>query len=75
MKDVIDKATVHALEYNADGSSQTFFAKLKAGEFQSTRCGSCGKVSRPRTGDCCVFCSYGDVKCPSMQEADKELTQ
>ncbi|MHA2389931.1 MAG: GDCCVxC domain-containing (seleno)protein, partial [Candidatus Hodarchaeales archaeon] len=22
----------------------------------------------PKQGDCCVFCSYGDVKCPPMQE-------
>ena len=31
------------------------------------QCGSCGTVSRPQVGDCCVFCSYGDAKCPSMQ--------
>ena len=39
------------------------------------QCGSCGTMSRPQSGDCCVFCSYGDVQCPSMQEVDKELTQ
>jgi hypothetical protein len=22
---------------------------------------------RPKPGDCCVFCSYGDMKCPPMQ--------
>jgi hypothetical protein len=22
---------------------------------------------RPKTSDCCVFCSYGSVKCPPVQ--------
>lgn len=30
-------------------------------------CPACGLVLRPRRGDCCVFCSYGSVKCPPMQ--------
>jgi hypothetical protein len=30
-------------------------------------CASCGARLRPRAGDCCVFCSYGSVKCPPMQ--------
>ena len=30
-------------------------------------CPACGLVMRPRRGDCCVFCSYGSVKCPPMQ--------
>ena len=24
-------------------------------------------VFRPKAGDCCVFCSYGSVKCPPIQ--------
>ncbi|HQU19657.1 MAG TPA: GDCCVxC domain-containing (seleno)protein [Fimbriimonadaceae bacterium] len=28
-------------------------------------CVACGAVSRPLSGDCCVFCSYGDVPCDS----------
>ena len=28
-------------------------------------CPSCKTVLRPKAGDCCVFCSYGDQKCPS----------
>ena len=31
-------------------------------------CESCKSVLRPRTGDCCVFCSYGSEKCPPIQE-------
>ena len=32
-------------------------------------CKGCGAVLRPKQGDCCVFCSYGSVKCPPMQAA------
>ena len=31
-------------------------------------CDSCGKTIHPEEGDCCVFCSYGDHECPSMEE-------
>lgn len=30
-------------------------------------CKGCGTLLKPRSGDCCVFCSYGSFKCPSMQ--------
>ena len=32
-------------------------------------CSGCGTVLRPKPGDCCVFCSYGDAPCPPIQEA------
>jgi hypothetical protein len=32
-------------------------------------CAKCGTVLRPKEGDCCVFCSYGDLPCPPVQEA------
>jgi len=31
-------------------------------------CRNCRTLLRPKQGDCCVFCSYGSVKCPSIQE-------
>ena len=31
-------------------------------------CPSCGAVLKPKPGDCCVFCSYGTVACPPVQE-------
>ncbi|MBE0620494.1 MAG: hypothetical protein IH605_07890 [Burkholderiales bacterium] len=31
-------------------------------------CGGCGALLRPRPGDCCVFCSFGSVKCPPIQQ-------
>ena len=30
-------------------------------------CKGCRKLLRPNAGDCCVFCSYGSVKCPPVQ--------
>ncbi|WP_343224444.1 GDCCVxC domain-containing (seleno)protein [Methylocystis rosea] len=32
-------------------------------------CKGCGALLRPKAGDCCVFCSYGNVPCPPIQEA------
>lgn len=34
-------------------------------------CRSCGAVLKPHPGDCCVYCSYGDVQCPPMQGQDQ----
>lgn len=31
-------------------------------------CESCKARLKPFTGDCCVFCSYGTVKCPPIQQ-------
>ena len=31
-------------------------------------CKECRKILRPKKGDCCVYCSYGDVPCPPIQE-------
>ena len=32
-------------------------------------CKGCGARLKPKSGDCCVFCSYGSVPCPSVQQA------
>ena len=32
-------------------------------------CRHCGELLRPLKGHCCVFCSYGDIACPPVQEA------
>ncbi|MCF6179759.1 MAG: hypothetical protein L3J63_10285 [Geopsychrobacter sp.] len=31
-------------------------------------CTGCGKLLKPLEGDCCVFCSYGDISCPPIQQ-------
>ncbi|MCL9809827.1 GDCCVxC domain-containing (seleno)protein [Flavobacterium luminosum] len=30
-------------------------------------CKNCKTRLRPLEGDCCVYCSYGSVKCPPIQ--------
>lgn len=35
------------------------------------QCTHCGTIMKPKPGDCCVFCSYGSVKCPPVQESGK----
>ncbi len=34
-------------------------------------CKGCGEKLKPKLGDCCVFCSYGSVPCPPVQEDGK----
>jgi hypothetical protein len=31
-------------------------------------CERCHEVLRPKPGDCCVYCSYGSIACPPMQQ-------
>ena len=31
-------------------------------------CENCKAVLKPNEGDCCVYCSYGTVPCPPIQE-------
>jgi hypothetical protein len=34
-------------------------------------CTSCHELLNAKKGDCCVFCSYGDVPCPSAQDSNR----
>jgi len=38
-------------------------------------CQGCGAVLRPNQGDCCVFCSFGSVPCPPVQETRRAGTE
>lgn len=31
-------------------------------------CRGCKTLLKPLAGDCCVFCSFGTVKCPPVQD-------
>ncbi|MEN8193798.1 MAG: GDCCVxC domain-containing (seleno)protein [Bacteroidota bacterium] len=31
-------------------------------------CENCKTVLKSKKGDCCVYCSYGTIPCPSIQE-------
>ncbi|MCW9032605.1 MAG: hypothetical protein OQJ97_00180 [Rhodospirillales bacterium] len=37
-------------------------------------CKGCGVVLKPKKGDCCVFCSYGTIPCPPIQEGSSCCT-
>jgi hypothetical protein len=32
-------------------------------------CPACDTRLSPKQGDCCVFCSYGTMSCPPVQQA------
>lgn len=34
-------------------------------------CRICNAVLRPLSGDCCIFCSYGNIPCPPVQITGK----
>ena len=34
-------------------------------------CPHCHAVLEPKPGDCCVFCSWGTVPCPPVQQAQR----
>ncbi len=38
-------------------------------------CKQCHSRLTPREGDCCVFCSYGSVPCPPVQQERKETVE
>lgn len=35
-------------------------------------CENCKAILKPKSGDCCVYCSYGTVTCPPIQNGDKK---
>jgi hypothetical protein len=34
-------------------------------------CEQCQTLLKPKHGDCCVYCSYGTVPCPPIQQDPK----
>lgn len=37
-------------------------------------CHGCGVKLRPNAGDCCIFCSFGTIPCPPIQETRADGT-
>jgi len=31
-------------------------------------CDNCKAVLKPKEGDCCIYCSFGTIPCPPIQE-------
>lgn len=34
-------------------------------------CNNCHQLLKPKEGDCCVYCSYGTMTCPLVQQGKK----
>ncbi|WP_370624266.1 GDCCVxC domain-containing (seleno)protein [Polynucleobacter sp. UB-Piko-W3] len=32
------------------------------------RCRACFNILKPKSGDCCIFCSFGDFDCTSAEQ-------
>ncbi len=47
--------------YKKEETMPTNFCQLKYA------CKNCDAILTPKAGDCCIFCSYGTVKCPPLQ--------
>ena len=52
------------------GHAQTLEMPANSCQFYH-ECAHCHVLLKAKKGDCCVFCSYGDVPCPPQQLAGK----
>ncbi|MCU0325851.1 MAG: hypothetical protein MUF45_11465 [Spirosomaceae bacterium] len=34
-------------------------------------CENCQQILKPKSGDCCVYCTYGTFPCPPIQENNR----
>ncbi|WP_305848947.1 GDCCVxC domain-containing (seleno)protein [Polynucleobacter sp. AP-Titi-500A-B4] len=32
------------------------------------RCPACKQILKPKSGDCCIFCSFGSLNCSSSEQ-------
>ena len=64
MKEVVLESTIKCPECN---HSKTETMPTTACQY-FYECNNCNKVLKPMLGDCCVYCSYGTVACPPIQE-------
>ena len=56
------KATVKALPNREEITMPTDNCVIRY------ECVNCKAIITPKKGDCCIFCSYGDVPCPPEQD-------
>ena len=64
MKDVILESTI-TCPYCGHAETETMPTDACQYFYE---CRGCGRLLRPKPGDCCVFCSYGSLPCPPVQE-------
>ena len=64
---------IHALQGVSltvhEGEIVTLIGSNGAGK--TTTINTISGILKPKEGDCCVFCSYGSVKCPPIQSEKK----
>ena len=70
-KELILKSTITCPEC---GHKETEWMQTDACQW-FYECKNCGAVLKPKKGDCCVFCSYGSVPCPPMQQGSDSCCQ
>lgn len=62
--------TVHTCTLTCPACAHAWTEAMPADACQIARdCPGCGVTLRPKAGDCCIFCSHGDVPCPPIQES------
>lgn len=69
MSDLILESTLTCPEC---GSLQAEIMPVDAWQWYF-ECRQCHAVLNPREDDCCVFCSYGSVPCPDVQQRNAEI--
>jgi uncharacterized OB-fold protein len=52
MKEIIDAATLAALDLHGDACTRELYARLRAGTLSSTRCRACGELAYPPRSFC-----------------------
>ncbi len=48
-------------------ASQQTAEMLDTGHSYAYQCDHCSEIIEKKEDSCCVYCSYGEVKCPSQQ--------
>ncbi|MCF6299860.1 MAG: hypothetical protein L3J52_01890 [Proteobacteria bacterium] len=64
MKDLIEKSEITCPKC---GFKETLAMPTDACQW-FYECPDCHELLDPLKGDCCVFCSYGSVACPPIQQ-------
>ena len=54
--------------YLEDIMSDLKITKNQLKKMKIYECENCTEILKPKAGDCCVFCSFGTIACPPIQE-------
>ncbi|WP_206603356.1 GDCCVxC domain-containing (seleno)protein [Polynucleobacter paneuropaeus] len=42
--------------------------EIPEGSMHLYRCKACSTILKPKSGDCCIFCSFGNTDCSSSEK-------